>query len=324
MFADRARAYGTAFAFCNMVGGQDELVFDGQSMVFDDNGELLARASQYEEELLVCDLGDREACSTEPELADLAEVYGALLLGLRDYVEKNGFRHVGVALSGGHRLRTGRPDRRRRDRARRVTCVVMPSPHSSDETQADARDMRQPGVELIEITIESMMGSTGRRWTRSRPAPRGRPRRSPRPARPSEPDLAAENLQARIRGNLMMALSNQPRLAGPHHRQQERDVGRLRDALRRHGRRLRGDQGRAEDPRLRAGPPAQRARRARAGPGLGHRAAALGRAAPRPARHRLAAALRAARPHARGLRRARPLAARRWSPRAAGARSSTR
>ena len=141
MFADRARTYGTAFAYCNMVGGQDELVFDGQSMVFDENGELLARACQYEEELLLCDLGDREACSMEPELADLAEVYGALRLGLRDYVEKNGFRHVGVALSGGIDSALVAliaadaigPDR--------VTCVVMPSPHSSEETQADARDM---------------------------------------------------------------------------------------------------------------------------------------------------------------------------------------
>src|SRR5688572_13836536 len=158
MFADRARSYGTAFAFCNAVGAQDELVFDGQSMIFDESGELLARARQYEEELLLCDLGDREACSQSPVLDELAEVYGALRLGLRDYVEKNGFGHVGVALSGGIdsalvaliAADAVGPDR--------VTCVVMPSPHSSEETQGDARDMaHRMGIELIEITIESMM-----------------------------------------------------------------------------------------------------------------------------------------------------------------------
>ena len=117
MFARLARAYGTHFAFCNLVGGQDELVFDGQSFVLGPGGELLARAAQFEEELLVCDVPSGGGPLAEP-LPDLAEVYGALVLGLRDYVRKNGFRHVGIALSGRHRLRPRRPPGRRRDRRR--------------------------------------------------------------------------------------------------------------------------------------------------------------------------------------------------------------
>ena len=210
MFADRARSYGTAFAFCNMVGAQDELVFDGQSMVFDENGGLLARACQFEEELLLCDLGDREACSQASELEDLAEVYGALRLGLRDYVEKNGFNHVGIALSGGIDSALVALIAADAIGADRVTCVVMPSPHSSEETQGDAREMaKRLGVELIEITIESMMSSYADSLNPIlHPRPDDDPDAPRDAARPSEPDLVAENLQARIRGNLMMALSN--------------------------------------------------------------------------------------------------------------------
>ncbi|HEX2707326.1 MAG TPA: nitrilase-related carbon-nitrogen hydrolase, partial [Solirubrobacterales bacterium] len=92
MFAERARAYGTHFAFCNLVGGQDELVFDGQSLVIGPDGELIARAAQFEEVLLVCEVpGEAPRPPAEP-LADIDEVYGALRIGLRDYIGKNGFR----------------------------------------------------------------------------------------------------------------------------------------------------------------------------------------------------------------------------------------
>src|SRR5262249_56037076 len=85
LFGGLARAYGTPFAFCNLVGGQDELVFDGQSLLVDAEGAVVARAAQFEEELLVCELGATDCPVAEP-LSDLAEVYGALVLGLRDYV----------------------------------------------------------------------------------------------------------------------------------------------------------------------------------------------------------------------------------------------
>jgi NAD+ synthase (glutamine-hydrolysing) len=192
MFAERARAYGTWFAFCNLVGGQDELVFDGQSLLVSPTGEVVARAAQFEEELLVCEVpGDGSGPLASP-LPDLDEVYNALVLGLGDYVEKNGFGHVGVALSGG--IDSALVAMLAADAVgpRRLSCVVMPSPHSSSETQQDARNIAANlECELIEIPIEPMMAGYAEAL-----------------AGPAEPDLAAENIQARIRGNLMMALSN--------------------------------------------------------------------------------------------------------------------
>jgi NAD+ synthase (glutamine-hydrolysing) len=191
MFAERAREYGAHFAFCNLVGGQDELVFDGHSFLLGPDGELLARAAQFEEELLVCDVPDGSGCRRAEPLGDLDEVYAALALGLRDYVEKNGFGHVGLALSGGIdsalvallAVDALGPER--------VTCVVMPSPHSSAETQGDARRTAASlGCELLEIAIGPMMDGYAAALDGLLTG------------------LAAENIQARIRGNLMMALSN--------------------------------------------------------------------------------------------------------------------
>jgi NAD+ synthase (glutamine-hydrolysing) len=225
MVADRARSNGAVFALCNTVGGQDELVFDGGSVVIAPDGEVLARAAQFETELLFCDLmapapggtdgaGAGRGVTTlaqltsgadtseplEPRIAEPieseeAEVYAALELGLRDYVEKNGFEHVVIALSGGidsALVAMIAADALGPDR---VTVVVMPSPNSSDETQADARRIAgNLGVNLIEISIEEAMQAYQQALT---PAFEG-----------TEPGLAEENIQARIRGNLIMALSN--------------------------------------------------------------------------------------------------------------------
>jgi NAD+ synthase (glutamine-hydrolysing) len=225
MVADRARSNRAAFALCNTVGGQDELVFDGGSVVIAPDGEVLARAAQFETELLICDLitpapvgtdgaGAGRGVTTlaqltsgadtseplEPRIAEPieseeAEVYAALEVGLRDYVEKNGFDHVVIALSGGidsALVAMIAADALGPDR---VTVVVMPSPNSSDETQADARKIAgNLGVELIEISIEEAMQAYQQALA---PAFEG-----------AEPGLAEENIQARIRGNLIMALSN--------------------------------------------------------------------------------------------------------------------
>src|SRR5262245_55776987 len=226
MVAERARTYGAAFALCNTVGGQDELVFDGGSVVVGPDGETLARATQFETELLLCDLSlpaapdnsDGSSFSTavpvlaslesgaaggkevETRLADRiaseeAEVYAALRLGLRDYVEKNGFDHVVLGLSGGIDSALVAMIAADAVGPERVSVVVMPSPHSSDETQSDARAIAQNlGVELIEISIAEAMEAYEHSLA---PSFEGR-----------EPDIAEENLQARIRGNLIMALSN--------------------------------------------------------------------------------------------------------------------
>jgi NAD+ synthase (glutamine-hydrolysing) len=227
MIGQRARSNHAAFALCNAVGGQDELVFDGASVVIGPDGETLARAAQFEPELLLCDLivpaaGERSedggaAARSVPVLAELetgahpgsdleprvaapiaseeAEVYSALTLGLRDYVEKNGFEHVEIALSGGIDSALVALIAVDALGADRVSVVVMPSPNSTEETQADARTIAANlGVELIEIPIAPAMEAYERALEPS--------------FEDSEPGLAEENLQARIRGNLVMALSN--------------------------------------------------------------------------------------------------------------------
>ncbi len=232
MFGRRAREDRAAFAFCGLVGGQDELVFDGHSFVLDPTGALLARAGQFTEELLVCDIAltpsdesdghpPRPRAGGRPPPADLlaaidlppslgppsplrktdlldpieAEIYAALALGLRDYVEKNGFLHVVLGLSGGIDSALVACIAVDALGADRVTTVVMPSPYSSPATQADARQLAgELGVELLELAIAPAMAvydQTLARIFAGRPA-----------------DLAEENIQARIRGNLLMALSN--------------------------------------------------------------------------------------------------------------------
>jgi NAD+ synthase (glutamine-hydrolysing) len=207
MFADRSRAYGAYFAFCNQVGGQDELIFDGQSLVTAPDGSVIARAAQFEEELLVCEIPHAEPGPLAEPLADLDEVYEALTLGLRDYVGKNRFEHVGLALSGGIDSALVATIAADAVGPERLTCVVMPSPHSSGETQQDARDIAANlGCELFEIAIEPMMAGYERALSGYLDEPEAAVPRDP--TKPSEPDLTAENVQARIRGNLMMALSN--------------------------------------------------------------------------------------------------------------------
>lgn len=236
MLIQRARDSMCVVAFCGLVGGQDELVFDGHSLVVDHRGEVIARAGQFTEELLVATVdplaprtyrlrdarhraagrdarpvptiarlelpetpADDEHPLTRGPIAPLleptAEVYTALVCGLRDYVRKNGFDRVVLGLSGGVdsalvacvAVDALGPDG--------VAVAVMPSPYSSQETQADARQLADNlGVERYEFNIQPAMRAYASTLADTFA---GR-----------KPDLTEENLQARIRGNLLMALSN--------------------------------------------------------------------------------------------------------------------
>ncbi len=241
MLTQRAMDNLAAMVFVNTVGGQDELVFDGHSVAIGADGELLARLAQFEEAFAVCSidpgavdaarlrdtrhranvrrqrraeqpsaeapvrhLGALEASSSaEPvggDVAELlepeeAEVYAALRLGLRDYVEKNGFEHVVLALSGGVDSALTALIAVDAVGPERVTCVSLPSPYSSEGTRADARAIAENlGTDFREIEIEAAMAAYD---DMLRDSFAGR-----------DPDIAEENVQARIRGNVVMALSN--------------------------------------------------------------------------------------------------------------------
>jgi NAD+ synthase (glutamine-hydrolysing) len=236
MLIQRARDTMAVVAFCGLVGGQDELVFDGHSLVVDHRGEVLARAGQFTEELLVATV-DPEAARTYrlrdarhraaganarpvPTLATLPsapgpeldahprtgggvvpllepaeEVYAALVTGLGDYVRKNGFRRVVLGLSGGIDSAIVACIAADALGADGVAVAVMPSPYSSAETQDDARQLAANlGIECFEFGIQPVMEAYEALLADSFA---GR-----------DPDITEENLQARIRGNLLMALSN--------------------------------------------------------------------------------------------------------------------
>ncbi len=236
MFAQRARENLVCVAFCGLVGGQDELVFDGHSCVIDHTGRTIARASQFEEETLVCDVDldaaaaarlrdtshrpaarrserqvlilpalstpesstsapSRNHSLTEPLAPVEAEVYGALKLGLRDYVHKNAFERVVLGLSGGVDSALVACLAADALGGERVSATIMPSPYSSCTTQDDARALAAAlGMRAHELPIQSVMDAY-RDALHEQFAGR-------------EADVTEENLQARIRGNLLMALSN--------------------------------------------------------------------------------------------------------------------
>ncbi len=244
MVAQRARDSVACIAFCALVGGQDELLFDGHSFVVDHTGETIVRAAQFQEDLLLCEVdlhgaaaarlrdprhrsvaegaspgvegagaellasvaadGTRAAAEAfaqrvEPPTAPIepveAEIYAALCLGLHDYVEKNGFAHVVLGLSGGIDSALVACLAVDALGSERGSTAIMPSQYSSAETQADAHALATalgirvhelPIAGTMEAYIETLRGEFDGR----------------------APDLTEENLQARIRGNFLMALSN--------------------------------------------------------------------------------------------------------------------
>jgi NAD+ synthase (glutamine-hydrolysing) len=202
--ADRARETGAWIVYVNLVGGQDELVFDGESMVVAPDGELAWHADAFEEDMLVVDIPGAEDDRERPRPPDPErepwpegpeEVYRALLLGLGDYVTKNGFREVVIGLSGGIDSAMSALLAADALGPQAVRMLAMPSRYSSEESVEDARQVAERlKCRLDEVPIDS----TFRAYLDTLdPLFEG-----------TEPGIAEENLQARIRGNLLMALSN--------------------------------------------------------------------------------------------------------------------
>lgn len=231
MLSTRARDNAAIVAYTNLVGGQDELVFDGDSMIFNERGEMVARARQFEEDLVVADLDmdsvsrhrlqDPRRRQQSPEsgpqavfqlsqqikrraplppadvepLADDAEIYHALVLGTRDYVRKNGFQKIVLGLSGGVDSALTACIAADALGSENVTGVMMPSAFSSAGSIDDSKDLaRNLGIELMMIPISEVFEA----YKRSLEPP----------FRNVAADVTEENLQARIRGNVLMALSN--------------------------------------------------------------------------------------------------------------------
>jgi NAD+ synthase (glutamine-hydrolysing) len=195
IFRSQARENGVRVALCNAVGAQDELVFDGHSLVIGRDGTVLARAPGFEETLLAADLDQPESLTVAPLLDELEQMRRALVLGLRDYVEKNGFTEVVVSVSGGIDSAVTAALAVDALGPERVHCVSMPSRYSSEGTRTDARRLAENlGCDFRELPIEPAVEALLEALSASFSG--------------TEPGIAEENLQARIRGTLVMALSN--------------------------------------------------------------------------------------------------------------------
>ncbi len=237
MLMTRARDNSVNVVFCNMVGGQDELVFDGHSVVIGESGEILARAKPFEEDLLIADINvDRvfrsrihdprrrkarhalEAHLEKAEVIDISnhskrrgkpkvrarienfyktedEIFRALVLGTKDYVTKNGFKKAVIGLSGGIDSALVAAVAVEALGKNNVAGVAMPSMYSSKASVGDSEKLaRNLGIELINIPIEKVFNSYSEMLFGA--------------FKGKKEDSTEENLQARIRGNILMALSN--------------------------------------------------------------------------------------------------------------------
>jgi NAD+ synthase (glutamine-hydrolysing) len=235
MISTRATDNVAIVAYCNLVGGQDELVFDGGSLIFDQKGELIARGKQFEEDLVLADLdmeavfrmrlhdprirrekhSEEEKSLKKIELPDrvprlkkpplpkrdnkpldrLAEIYAALVLGTGDYVRKNGFQRVLIGLSGGIDSALTAAIAVDALGKKAVVGVAMPSQFSSKESLEDAKLLaKNLGIKLLTIPITDVFQAYLKTLA---PSFKG-----------LKPNVTEENIQARIRGNILMALSN--------------------------------------------------------------------------------------------------------------------
>jgi NAD+ synthase (glutamine-hydrolysing) len=210
LFGSQARQFALPVVYVNQVGGNDELIFDGNSLVLDAEGRLVAQAREFEEDLLLVDLngGDRPF---PPPIAPrhttgIASIHDALILGLRDYVRKCGFRTAVVGLSGGIDSAVTAALATTALGPGNVVGVAMPGRYSSDHSVADARALAQNlGIEfhIVPITAVHEAYEKVLAPAASNPGPA-----SAGAATPQSEDITAQNLQARIRGTILMAFSN--------------------------------------------------------------------------------------------------------------------
>ena len=206
----RAKQIGAPLAYVNMTGGQDDLVFDGDTIVVDGAGNLLARAEQFNDQLLIVNL-DLDAVTSTPDvvisqdriealppvestiaprLEDEAEIWQALVVGLRDYVLKNGFAKVALGVSGGIDSALVAAIATDALGAKNVLGIALPSKYSSDHSLSDAQALaKNLGIEFRTVRIEEMVESFIVNLTLN--------------------GLAEENVQARVRGTTLMGISNQ-------------------------------------------------------------------------------------------------------------------
>jgi len=199
-----AGTFNCAVAYCNLVGGQDELLFDGRSIVMDSSGRIAAKAAAFDEDLLIADISKNDtnmvhAAALEPaapQPADSAdEVYQALVLGTRDYTRKNGFKKVLLGLSGGIDSSVTASIAAAALGPEQVVGITMPSKFNSPETRSDAGRLAENlGIKFLTVPIGTILDEYDRElkniqgWDNE--------------------SIGYENLQARIRGNILMSLSN--------------------------------------------------------------------------------------------------------------------
>jgi len=214
---DQAQKNKVFISYTNLVGGQDELVFDGQSFILDDSGQMIGRAEAFKDDLLVVDIKikpkKRTARKTitikrsskaktvpiprrkQGHIKSLDEIYQALVLGLRDYVAKNGFSRVLIGLSGGIDSALTAVIAKEALGERNTIGVLMPSRITSKETKADALELaKRLGIRTYSVPIGSIYEVYLKDLA---PIFKGYPK-----------NIAEENIQARIRGNILMAISN--------------------------------------------------------------------------------------------------------------------
>ena len=196
LIAQKVRRWKRPFLYCNLVGGQDELVFDGRSLVFDGDGRLMMEGAAFKEDLILVpfplDTATATASATQPREEQLA---GAIELGIRDYFKKTGHREALIGLSGGIDSSVVAALAVRALGAANVTALAMPSTYNAPESLEDAQQLAQGlGIELQVIAIEQL-----RQQMLAELSPF---------FDDTEPGIAEENLQARLRGTLLMAVAN--------------------------------------------------------------------------------------------------------------------